>query len=83
MYVTQLEIDNFKSFAAKAEIPLLKGFTTVSGPNGSVKSNILDSILFALGLSSTRTLRAENVSHLISTFNKRNVCEPLPMARIG
>ena len=72
MYVKQLEIDNFKSFATRADIPLLKGFTTVSGPNGSGKSNILDSILFALGLSSTRTLRAENVSHLISTFNKRN-----------
>lgn len=72
MYVKQLEIDNFKSFATKVDIPLLKGFTTVSGPNGSGKSNILDSILFALGLSGTRALRAENVSHLISTFNKRN-----------
>ena len=72
MYVKQLEIDNFKSFATKVDIPLLKGFTTVSGPNGSGKSNILDSVLFALGLSGTRALRAENVSHLISTFNKRN-----------
>ena len=34
MYIKQLEIDNFKSFANKSEIPLLKGFTTVSGPNG-------------------------------------------------
>ena len=31
MYIKQLEIDNFKSFANKSEIPLLKGFTTVSG----------------------------------------------------
>ena len=44
MYIKQLEIDNFKSFANKAEIPLLKGFTTVSGPNGSGKSTILKSI---------------------------------------
>ena len=36
MYIKQLEIDNFKSFANKSEIPLLKGFTTVSiNPKGS------------------------------------------------
>lgn len=72
MYIKNLEIDNFKSFANKAEIPLLKGFTTVSGPNGSGKSNIIDSVLFALGLANAGELRAENLSHFISTYNKRN-----------
>ena len=72
MYIKQLEIDNFKSFANKVDIPMLKGFTTISGPNGSGKSTIIDSILFALGLSTSRTLRAEKLFHLISTYNKRN-----------
>ena len=72
MYIKELEIDNFKSFANKSEIPLLKGFTTVSGPNGSGKSNIIDSILFALGLANASELRAENLSHFISTYTKRN-----------
>lgn len=72
MYIKQLEIDNFKSFANKSEIPLLKGFTTISGPNGSGKSNIIDSILFALGLANAGELRAENLSHFISTYTKRN-----------
>ncbi|MFI3300649.1 MAG: chromosome segregation protein SMC [Candidatus Gastranaerophilales bacterium] len=72
MYIKQLEIDNFKSFANKSEIPLLKGFTTVSGPNGSGKSNIIDSVLFALGLANAGELRAENLSHFISTYTKRN-----------
>ena len=72
MYIKQLEVDNFKSFANKVDIPMLKGFTTISGPNGSGKSTIIDSILFALGLSSSRTLRAEKLFHLISTYNKRN-----------
>ena len=72
MYIKQLEIDNFKSFANKVDIPLLKGFTTISGPNGSGKSNIIDGILFALGLSSSRALRAEKLFHLISTYTKRN-----------
>lgn len=72
MYIKQLEIDNFKSFANKTDIPWLKGFTTISGPNGSGKSNIIDAILFALGLSTSRTLRAEKLFHLISTHTKRN-----------
>ena len=72
MYISKIEIDNFKSFANKTEIPFLEGFTTVSGPNGSGKSNIIDSILFALGLSTSRTLRAEKIFHLINTHNKRN-----------
>lgn len=72
MYISKIEIDNFKSFASKTEIPFLEGFTTVSGPNGSGKSNIIDSILFALGLSTSRTLRAEKIFHLINTHNKRN-----------
>lgn len=72
MYIKQLEIDNFKSFANRSEIPLLQGFTTVSGPNGSGKSNIIDSVLFALGLANASELRAENLSHFISTYTKRN-----------
>lgn len=72
MYIKQLEIDNFKSFANRSEIPLLKGFTTISGPNGSGKSNIIDSVLFALGLANASELRAENLSHFISTYTKRN-----------
>ncbi len=73
MYIKRLEIDNFKSFANKVEIPFLPGFTAIAGMNGSGKSNIIDSILFALGLSSARALRSEKgVADLISTHNNRN-----------
>lgn len=72
MYIKELEIDNFKSFANGITIPFLKGFTTISGPNGSGKSNIIDSVLFALGLSTSRTLRAERLFDFISTHNNRN-----------
>ncbi|MBR6301481.1 chromosome segregation protein SMC [bacterium] len=72
MYIKQLEIDNFKSFANKSEIPFRRGFTTVSGPNGSGKSNIIDSVMFALGLRSGSALRVENLSDFISQFNNRN-----------
>ena len=72
MYIKELQVDNFKSFANDMTIPFLKGFTTISGPNGSGKSNIIDSILFALGLASARNLRTEQLSDFISTHTKRN-----------
>lgn len=71
MRIKELEIDNFKSFRSKTTIPFLDGFTTISGPNGSGKSNIIDCILFALGLSSSRTLRAEKLTDLINNNNQR------------
>ena len=72
MYIKELQVDNFKSFANDITIPFLKGFTTISGPNGSGKSNIIDSILFALGLASARNLRTEQLSDFISTHTKKN-----------
>lgn len=72
MYIKELEIDNFKSFANGMTIPFLKGFTTIGGPNGSGKSTIIDSILFALGLTSARNLRTEQLSDFISTHTKKN-----------
>ncbi|MBX2861468.1 MAG: chromosome segregation protein SMC [Vampirovibrio sp.] len=71
MYIHQIEIDNFKSFSEKTTIPFRKGFTTISGPNGSGKSNIVDSILFCLGLSTSRTMRAEKLSDLINNLSRR------------
>jgi chromosome segregation protein len=92
MHIQQIEIDNFKSFAGRTVIPFRRGFTTVSGPNGSGKSNIVDSVLFCLGLSSSRTMRAEKLTDLINntshirkreatvtiTFNKGLSDPPLP-----
>ena len=71
MYIKEIEIDNFKSFANKVTIPFLGGFTAISGPNGSGKSNILDSILFALGLRSSKALRSDaGIADLITNHNK-------------
>lgn len=71
MFIQQVEIENFKSFADKTVIPFKTGFTTISGPNGSGKSNIIDSILFCLGLSSSRTMRAEKLTDLINNLSKK------------
>jgi len=75
LHITELEIDNFKSFSKKTKIPFLPGFTVISGPNGSGKSNIIDSILFVLALSSARNLRAEKLTDLINLNSGRNTAE--------
>ncbi len=48
-------------------IPLEPSFTVVTGPNGSGKSNILDAVLFCLGLASSRGMRAERLPDLINS----------------
>jgi chromosome segregation protein len=75
LHITELEIDNFKSFSKKTKIPFLEGFTVISGPNGSGKSNIIDSILFVLALSTARNLRAERLTDLINLNSGRNTAE--------
>jgi len=75
LHITELEIDNFKSFSKKTKIPFLEGFTVISGPNGSGKSNIIDSILFVLALSSSRNLRAEKLTDLINLNSGKNIAE--------
>ncbi len=75
MFICELEIDNFKSFARKTRIPFSQGFTVISGPNGSGKSNIIDAILFVLGLSSSHSLRAEKLTDLINISSNRSTAE--------
>ncbi|GAA0288717.1 chromosome segregation protein SMC [Halobacterium noricense] len=65
MYIDEIVLQNFKSFAGTTRIPFYEDFTTVSGPNGSGKSNIIDAVLFALGLARTSGMRAEKLTDLI------------------
>lgn len=65
-YIKKIELKGFKSFGPKtARITLDKGFTVMTGPNGSGKTNIVDAVLFGLGELSARRLRAENFSKLL------------------
>ncbi|MDO8647767.1 MAG: AAA family ATPase [Candidatus Diapherotrites archaeon] len=61
----KLEFKNFKSFK-KASIPMAEGFTAIAGPNGSGKSNILDGLLFVLGITSMKMLRADKLTELVN-----------------
>ena len=65
-YIKKIEVKGFKSFGPQTvKVVLDRGFTAITGPNGSGKTNILDAVLFALGELSTRRLRAENAAKLI------------------
>jgi chromosome segregation protein len=67
VHINQVELTHFKSFGGSIAIPLEPGFTVVTGPNGSGKSNILDAVLFCLGLASSRGMRAERLPDLINS----------------
>ncbi|NET56726.1 MAG: chromosome segregation protein SMC [Symploca sp. SIO2E6] len=71
VHIKRVELSNFKSFGGTTQIPLLPGFTVVSGPNGSGKSNILDALLFCLGLSSSKGMRAERLPDLVNHDKER------------
>ncbi len=63
--IKKLEMQGFKSFATKTEIPIPSGFNCICGPNGSGKSNIIDAITFVLGTLSTKQIRAGKLEELI------------------
>ncbi|CAK6701236.1 chromosome segregation protein SMC [Synechococcus sp. CBW1107] len=71
VYINQVELAQFKSFGGAMAIRLEPSFTVITGPNGSGKSNILDAVLFCLGLASSRGMRAERLPDLINSATVR------------
>lgn len=62
MRVVEVVIDGFKSYAVRTVISGWdESFNSITGLNGSGKSNILDSICFVLGITNMSTVRAQNL----------------------
>ena len=80
MYLKEIEIQGFKSFADKTKVVFDQGVTAVVGPNGSGKSNITESLRWALGESSVKSLRGGKMPDVI--FSGTESRKPLNYASV-
>ena len=80
MYFKRIEITGFKSFADHTVIELDAGMTSVVGPNGCGKSNILDAMRWALGEQKAKALRGAHMQDVI--FNGSEERAPMSLAEV-
>ncbi len=65
MRLQSIELLGFKSFADRTRLEFGSGMSVIVGPNGTGKSNIVDSVAWVLGSQFTRSLRADQMEDVI------------------
>ena len=81
MYISELKLHGFKSFAKKEVMKLGQGVTTVVGPNGCGKTNIVDAIRWVLGEQKYSILRSGKMEDVI--FNGAENIKPLGVCEVS
>ena len=65
MFLKQISLKGFKSFADATVVDVEPGVTVVVGPNGSGKSNIVDAVAWALGAQAPSSVRSQKMDDVI------------------
>lgn len=81
MYLKEIVISGFKSFADRTRLDLRQGMTAVVGPNGCGKSNIVDAIRWVLGEQSAKALRGASMQDVI--FEGTDKRKALPTCEVA
>ncbi len=80
MKLARLEIFGFKSFLNRTVFQFGEGITSIVGPNGCGKSNIVDAIVWVLGERGTKSLRVKDMGDVI--FHGSNGKRPVNIAEV-